>query len=92
MSFTCVVTSDNHLDAYYEKMRPVQLEERRKRILSNFNKTVEYALENGVDYYFNCGDLFDRATPRNPAVSRNRKPSGRSGRRTRSTCTITSRI
>lgn len=68
MRFTCIVTSDNHVDAYYEKMRPTQLEERRKRILANFSAPIDFALEKKVDFYFNCGDLFDRANPRNPAL------------------------
>jgi len=66
--FTCVVTSDNHVDAYYEKMRPTQLEERRKRILRNFSAPIDFALEKKADFYFNCGDLFDRVSPRNPAL------------------------
>jgi len=68
VSIQCVVTSDNHVDAYYEKMRPLQLEERRRRIGENFSETIDFALKNKVDFYLNCGDLFDRPNPRNQAL------------------------
>lgn len=64
-----VITADNHLNKYYSKMRPNQLEERRKQLAEQFGKVVDYALENGADLFLHCGDLFDMPNPRNPPVS-----------------------
>jgi DNA repair exonuclease SbcCD nuclease subunit len=64
-----VVTADNHLNKYYSKMRPNQLEERRKQLVGQFGKVVDYAIENDADLFLNCGDLFDMPNPRNPPVS-----------------------
>jgi DNA repair exonuclease SbcCD nuclease subunit len=64
-----IVTSDNHLNKYYSKMRPNQLEERRKQIAEQFGKVVDYAIEEDADLFLHCGDLFDMPNPRNPAVS-----------------------
>jgi len=64
-----VITSDNHLNKYYSKMRPNQLEERRKQIAEQFGKVVDYAIEEDADLFLHCGDLFDMPNPRNPPVS-----------------------
>lgn len=59
-----VVTADNHLNNFYAKMTPNQLEERRKHLRKSFEYTVDYALEREVDIYIQCGDLFDMPDPR----------------------------
>lgn len=64
-----VITADNHLNKYYSKMRPNQLEERRKQIAEQFGKVVDYAIKEDADLFLHCGDLFDMPNPRNPPVS-----------------------
>lgn len=64
-----VITADNHLNKYYSKMRPNQLEERRKRLAEQFGKVADYAIEEDADLFLHCGDLFDMPNPRNPPVS-----------------------
>ena len=64
-----VVTADNHLNRYYQKMRPEQLEKRREKLRGNFAEAVDYAVENDADFFFHCGDLFDMSTPRNQEVA-----------------------
>lgn len=68
MGIKIVLTGDNHLNAYSSKMRPFQVEERRKKLKDNFRKTIDYALKNKVDLYINVGDLFDTPSPRNDAL------------------------
>lgn len=64
-----VVTADNHLNKYYSKMRPNQLEDRRRQIAEQFGKVVDHAIEEDADLFLHCGDLFDMPNPRNPPVS-----------------------
>ncbi|HEY3283584.1 MAG TPA: exonuclease SbcCD subunit D [Armatimonadota bacterium] len=65
MSVTAILTSDNHLGAYYARLRPPQLEERRRRLQEAFRAVVDAALELRVDLFLHAGDLFDSPTPRN---------------------------
>lgn len=60
-----ILTGDNHLNRYYDKMLPKRLEERRRRLRRAFRRTVEEAIERGVHLYLHVGDLFDTPTPRN---------------------------
>jgi len=64
-----VVTADNHLNRYYQKMRPEQLEKRREILRENFSKAVDYAIKEDADLFLHCGDLFDMSTPRNQEVA-----------------------
>ncbi len=64
-----VVTADNHLNRYYKKMMPGLLEKKREMIRENFAKIVDYAIEEQVDFFLHCGDLFDMSNPRNQEVS-----------------------
>jgi exonuclease SbcD len=64
-----VVTADNHLNRYYKKMRPEQLEKRREKLRENFSKVVEHAVEIDADLFLHCGDLFDMSNPRNQEVA-----------------------
>lgn len=59
-----IVTSDNHLNAYYAKMTPRQLEVRRKRIRDGWQQVVDYAVETRADVLLQAGDLFDMPDPR----------------------------
>ncbi|MDD5773965.1 MAG: metallophosphoesterase [bacterium] len=68
MGIKIVLTGDNHLNAYSSRMRPFQVEQRRKKLKDNFRKTIDYALENKVDLYINVGNLFDMPNPRNDAL------------------------
>ncbi|MEW6087742.1 MAG: metallophosphoesterase [bacterium] len=68
MGIKIVLTGDNHLNAYSSRMRPFQIEERRKRLKENFRKTIDYSLKNKIDLYINVGDLFDVSNPRNDAL------------------------
>lgn len=62
---TAIVTSDNHLGAYYARLRPDRLEQRRQAMQSAFKRVVDIALERHVDLFLHAGDLFDRPDPRN---------------------------
>ncbi|MCW4012179.1 MAG: DNA repair exonuclease [Candidatus Bathyarchaeota archaeon] len=62
---TIVITGDNHLNLYNQKLGS-KLAERRARIGKAWNQTIEYAIENKADIYINTGDLFDQLSPRNP--------------------------
>lgn len=59
-----VLTSDNHLNAYYAKMPPQVLRERRKRIRNAWRKTVDYALDHDCHLFLQAGDMFDMPDPR----------------------------
>lgn len=59
-----VLTSDNHLNAYYAKMGPAVLAERRKRIRERWRDTVNYALNHDCHLFLQAGDLFDMPDPR----------------------------
>ena len=60
-----VITGDNHLNLYNQKLGS-KLSERRSRIGQAWYKTIEYAIDNKADIYINTGDLFDQLSPRNP--------------------------
>lgn len=62
-----VITADNHLSAYFAKMTPQQLEERRKALREGFRQTVDFALEH-ADIFLQAGDLFDMPDPRHAEV------------------------
>lgn len=59
-----VICSDTHLNAYYAKMRPEQLERRRERLRKAFQEAVDFAIEQKVDIFIHAGDLFDMPDPR----------------------------
>ena len=62
---TAIVTSDNHLGAYYARFKPERLAQRRKRLQEAFARVVDAAIERRVDLFLHAGDLFDRPDPRN---------------------------
>ena len=62
---TAVITADNHLNRYYDRMSPQRLEVRRRHLRRGFHQAVEYALEHRVDLFLQAGDLFDTPDPRN---------------------------
>lgn len=62
---SAVVTSDNHLGAYWARLRPEKLEARRRTLQENFKRVVDYAIEQHADLFLHAGDLFDRSDPRN---------------------------
>ena len=62
---TAIVTSDNHLGAYYARFRPERLGQRRRQLQEGFRRVVDAALERRVDLFLHAGDLFDRPDPRN---------------------------
>lgn len=57
-----VLTADNHLSAYYRKMSPSQMGERRKALQYAFQQVVDFSLEN-ADIFLQAGDLFDSTEP-----------------------------
>ncbi len=57
-----VLTADNHLSAYYKKMNPFQMAERKKSLQSAFRQVVDFALEH-ADIFLQAGDLFDTTDP-----------------------------
>lgn len=62
---TAVVTSDNHLGAYYARLKPERLAQRRKRLQEAFERVVDAAIARKADLFLHAGDLFDRPDPRN---------------------------
>lgn len=60
-----VITGDNHLNLYNQKLGS-KLGERRARIGRAWSQTIDYAIEHKADIYINTGDLFDQLSPRNP--------------------------
>jgi exonuclease SbcD len=62
---TAIVTSDNHLGAYYARLRPERLEARRRALQRSFERVVDAAIERRADLFLHAGDLFDRPDPRN---------------------------
>lgn len=60
-----VVTADNHLGRYYDRMLPNRLEERRAWLRRGFAGAVDCALERRAHLFLQAGDLFDTAEPRN---------------------------
>jgi len=62
---SAIVTSDNHLGAYYARFRPDRLEARRQALRRNFERVVDAAIERRAQLFLHAGDLFDRPDPRN---------------------------
>src|SRR5690349_15524190 len=62
---TAVLTSDNHLGAYYARFRPDRLEVRRQMLQRGFEQVVDAAIGRRADLFLHAGDLFDRPDPRN---------------------------
>jgi len=60
-----VITGDNHLNLYNQKLGS-KLSERRARIGRAWSETIKYTIEHKIDLYINTGDLFDQLSPRNP--------------------------
>ncbi|MCC6180109.1 MAG: metallophosphoesterase [Chloroflexi bacterium] len=60
-----VVTADNHLNRYYDRLSPPKLAERRKQLRRGFDRAVEAAIEQRADLFVQAGDLFDTPDPRN---------------------------
>src|SRR5262249_19227317 len=60
-----VVTADNHLNRYYDRLSPQKLTERRKRLRRGFHQAVETAIDQKADLFIHAGDLFDTPDPRN---------------------------
>lgn len=69
MVISMVVTGDNHINYYNQRMGS-RLRERRRWIGGAWRETVDYAIENKVDLYLHSGDLFDQVSPRNPPRAR----------------------
>jgi DNA repair exonuclease SbcCD nuclease subunit len=62
---TAIVTSDNHLGAYYARLRPERLERRRVWLQRAFERVVDEAIRSKADLFLHAGDLFDRPDARN---------------------------
>jgi exonuclease SbcD len=62
---SAIITSDNHLGAYWARLRPEKLEARRRALQENFRRVIDYAIEHRADLFLQTGDLFDRPDPRN---------------------------
>lgn len=60
-----LLTADNHLSRYYDKMSPATLERRRRYLRDGFRRAVDCAIDRGVDLFVQAGDLFDTPEPRN---------------------------
>jgi exonuclease SbcD len=60
-----VVTADNHLNRYYDRMSPQRLQDRRRHLRQGFRAAVDYAIEHHADLFLQAGDLFDTPDPRN---------------------------
>ena len=65
MPVKAVITGDNHLNLYNQRLGS-RLSERRRRLGQAWRETVDYALDHEADLYINTGDLFDQISPRNP--------------------------
>jgi DNA repair exonuclease SbcCD nuclease subunit len=65
MSLRIVLTGDNHLNYYNQKLG-TRLAQRREYIGRNWGRTIDYAIEHKADLYIHTGDLFDQLSPRNP--------------------------
>jgi len=69
MPVKMVITGDNHLNYYSQKLGS-KLAERRTQIGKMWRDTVDFAIEQKVDLYLHVGDLFDQISPRNPPRAR----------------------
>lgn len=62
---TAVLTGDNHLGTYYNRLRPDRLHRRRLALQAGFRHAVDTALGQKAQLFLIAGDLFDRPDPRN---------------------------
>jgi len=60
-----VVTADNHLGRYYDRLGARQLEARRAWLRQGWEAAVACALERRAHLFLQAGDLFDTPDPRN---------------------------
>jgi DNA repair exonuclease SbcCD nuclease subunit len=60
-----VVTADNHLNRFYDRMPPQKLAQRRRYLREGFKAAVEHAVQWPAHLFFIAGDLFDQPDPRN---------------------------
>jgi len=60
-----VVTADNHLNRFYDRMTPPKLALRRRYLRDGFKAAVDYAIQWPAHLFFIAGDLFDQPDPRN---------------------------
>ncbi len=60
-----VVTADNHLGRFYDRMTPQKLTQRRRYLRDGFKAAVDYAVQWQAHLFFIAGDLFDQPDPRN---------------------------
>ena len=65
MSFTAVITSDLHLRTIdkYGRLLPSGINSRLQDRLDNIKKSVDYALDQEVDFWICLGDVFDKINP-----------------------------
>lgn len=61
-----VLTADNHLGRFHDRLPPIRLERRRAWLRAGFQAAVERALSWPADLFVQAGDLFDTPDPRNP--------------------------
>ena len=64
-----VITGDNHLNNYSQRLGS-KLTERRMQIGKAWRETIDFAIDKKVDLYLNVGDFFDQISPRNPPRAR----------------------
>jgi DNA repair exonuclease SbcCD nuclease subunit len=60
-----VVTADNHLNRFYDRMSPQKLSQRRGYLRAGFKAAVDHALAWPAHLFLIAGDLFDQPDPRN---------------------------
>lgn len=65
MTVKILLTGDNHLNYYSQKLGS-KIAERRAYMGRCWWETIEYAVRNRADLYLNVGDFFDQTMPRNP--------------------------
>lgn len=64
-SVRIVVTADNHLNRFYDRMSPQKLSRRRQYLRAGFRAAIDYALKWPAHLFVIAGDLFDQPDPRN---------------------------
>lgn len=60
-----VVTADNHLGRYHDRLPPARLEARRAALRHAFGAVVDGAVRDRAALFLQAGDLFDTPDPRN---------------------------
>lgn len=60
---TVVLTADNHLGYAAAGQGPRKREERKQRLRHAFQQATDFAIGQGVDLFFQAGDLFDSISP-----------------------------